>query len=79
MKFENHPLGHKAYLVGVALLTVSATACIGGNLNAVIGEDGSVETTYGKVVICHKGETMEVTRSRLTNHMQHGDKRGKCR
>jgi hypothetical protein len=66
-------------ILGSLLLALLAGGCIGGNLKAVVGEDGSVETTYGKVIICHKGETMEVTRSHLTNHMQHGDKRGECR
>lgn len=65
--------------LSLALILLAGSGCIGGNLTAVVGEDGNLETSYGKVTICHKGETLEVTRSQLTNHMQHGDKRGKCR
>lgn len=64
-------------LLATALLAPLA-GCIGGNLNRTTGPDGQTKTTYGKVVICHKGETLEVGRSALAPHMQHGDRRGKC-
>jgi len=32
-----------------------------------------------KVVVCHKGKTLEVDRNALDAHLGHGDHRGACR
>jgi len=32
-----------------------------------------------KVVVCHKGKTLEVDRNAMDAHLGHGDYRGPCR
>lgn len=66
-------------LIGLVLVSaLAASGCIGGNMRTSVGPDGETKTSYGKVVICHDGETMEVGRSQLNMHIQHGDRRSKC-
>jgi hypothetical protein len=53
---------------------ISLTAAVVAGL--VFGFSGSSAAT--KVLICHKGETIEVSQSAVPAHLAHGDRIGSC-
>ena len=58
-------------VLAVALLALSATACA----VAPPPRGGGA----AKVLVCHKGKTLEIGAPALDAHLRHGDYRGACR
>ena len=62
----------KAIALAVALSALGVAGCVAV---APPGPGGGQE----KVLVCHKGKTLEVAAPALDAHLRHGDPRGPCR
>lgn len=66
----------KLVIAAIAMLAVAGCAVVPTHRTGMSGS--APRAGDDSVVLCHKGKTMQLPRSAMQGHLNHGDRLGRC-